>query len=70
MSTVPTSQNVSRLPDADMQAAPLALARAAQRARDIARQTGTPLVFVRDGVVVEEYVADAQTAEEGDGVAG
>ena len=39
----------SRLPDADMQGAPRALLRAAQRAREIARQTGTPLVIVRDG---------------------
>ena len=47
---------VSKLPDADMQAAPKALLRAALRAREIARQTNTPLVFVRDGVLVEEYV--------------
>jgi hypothetical protein len=37
-----------------MQAAPRALLRAAQRAREIARQTGTKIVFVRDGVLVEE----------------
>lgn len=47
---------VSKLPDADMQAAPKALLRAALRAREIARQTNTPLVLVRDGVLVEEYV--------------
>ena len=47
---------VSKLPDADMQAAPKVLLRAALRAREIARQTNTPLVFVRDGVLVEEYV--------------
>lgn len=35
---------VSRLPDADMQAAPKALLRAAQRAREIAERTGTKLV--------------------------
>lgn len=50
---------VSMLPDADMQAAPKALLRAAQRARDIARQTNTPLVLIRDGVLVEEFVTDA-----------
>ncbi len=33
-------QPVSRLSDADMQAAPAALLRAARRAREIARQTG------------------------------
>ena len=35
---------VSHLPDADMQAAPKALLRAAQRAREIAERTGTELV--------------------------
>ena len=49
---------VSQLPDADMQAAPKAMLRAAQRAREIARQTNTPLVFMRDGVLVEEFVTD------------
>jgi len=41
-----------------MQAAPRALLRAAKRAREIARQTGTPLVIVRDGVLVEEPVGE------------
>ena len=49
---------ISKLPDADMQAAPKALLRAALRAREIARQTNTPLVFVRDGVLVEEFVEE------------
>lgn len=49
---------VSKLPDADMQAAPKAMLRAAQRAREIAWQTNTPLVLVRDGVLVEEYVTE------------
>lgn len=48
----------SQLPDTDMQAAPRALLRAAQRAREIARQTGTPLVIVRDGLLVEELILD------------
>jgi hypothetical protein len=56
---------VSKLPDADMQAAPKALLRAAQRARDIARQTNTPLVLVRDGVLVEEFVGGAGLADQG-----
>ena len=47
---------VSKLPDADMQAAPKALLRAALRAREVAWQTNTPLVLMRDGVLVEEYV--------------
>lgn len=49
---------ISHLSDPDMQAVPVALARAAQRAREIARQTGTALVIVRDGVLVEEPIAD------------
>lgn len=56
---------VSKLPDADMQAAPKAMLRAAQRAREIARQTNTPLVLVRDGVLVEEYVTDERPADKG-----
>lgn len=48
----------SHLPDADMQAAPRALLRAAQRAREVARRTNTKLVVVRDGVLVEESVGD------------
>jgi hypothetical protein len=44
----------SKLPDKDMQAAPRALLRAAKRAREIARQTNTKIVIVRDGVLVEE----------------
>jgi hypothetical protein len=47
----------SKLPDPDMQAAPRAL-RAARRAREIARQTNTAIVIVRDGVLVEERVTD------------
>ena len=50
---------ISKLPDADMQAAPKALLRAALRAREIARQTNTPLVVMRDGMLVEEYVQEA-----------
>jgi hypothetical protein len=46
----------SKLPDADMQAVPRALLRAARRAREIARRTNTPLVVVRNGVRVEERV--------------
>jgi hypothetical protein len=49
---------VSKLPDADMQAAPIAMLRAAQRAREIAQQTNTPLVLMRDGVLIEVFVSD------------
>ena len=50
----------SRLPDADMQAAPKALLRAARRAREIARQTGTAVVVMRDGKLIEEQVVADQ----------
>ena len=49
----------SKLPDADMQAAPAALLRAARRAREIARQTNTAIVIVRDGKLVE-IVSDTE----------
>jgi hypothetical protein len=55
---------ISKLPDADMQAAPKALLRAAQRAREIARQTNTPLVLIRDGVLVEEFVTDTSILQQ------
>ena len=57
-----TDAMVSTLPDADIQAAPKALLRAAQRAREIARQTNTRLVLVRAGELVEEIVTDPQPA--------
>jgi len=43
----------SKLPNAVAQAAPRALRRAADRAREIARQTRTKLVIVRNGVLME-----------------
>ena len=43
----------SKLPDSDMQSAPRALLRAAQRAREVARATRTGLVVVQDGEIVE-----------------
>ena len=46
----------SKLQNADMQAAPAALLRAARRAREIAWQTNTAIVIVREGVLVEERV--------------
>ena len=55
---------VSALPDADMQATYKALLRAAQRAREVALQTNTPLVFIRDGVLVEEFVTDVLVADQ------
>jgi LDH2 family malate/lactate/ureidoglycolate dehydrogenase len=57
-----SEQPVSRLPDADMQAAPAALLRAARRAREMARQTGSAVVVVRDGKLVEERQAAPEPA--------
>lgn len=53
MSSAITSVPISRLKDADMRAAPAALVRAAQRAREIAARTGTPLIVTRNGKLVE-----------------
>jgi hypothetical protein len=55
----------SKLPDADMQAAPAALIRAGLRAREIARQTGTAVVVMRDGKLVEETVGEAEQVAKG-----
>ena len=49
----------SKLADPDMQAAPAALLRAARRAREIARRTGTPLIVMRDGKLIEQPVGDS-----------
>jgi hypothetical protein len=54
----------SKLDNPDMQAAPQALLRAARRAREIARKTGTPLVIVRDGVLIEIDPDDPRLDEE------
>lgn len=51
--------SISRLADADMQAAPAALVRAAQRAREIAARTHTPLVVSKNGKLVEEMITPA-----------
>ena len=55
---------VSKLPDADMQGAPAALLRAGLRAREIARQTGTAVVVMRDGKLVEEKPGEAHPVEQ------
>lgn len=55
-----SSELESKLANADMQAAPKALLRAARRAREIARQTNTGIVIVRDGVLVVESVMEIE----------
>ena len=59
MTAVLNAPSVSRLTDADMQAVPAALARAAQRARELAARTGTPLVVARGGKLIEAVVQPA-----------
>ena len=54
----------SKLRDADMQAVPKALLRAARRAREIARRTGTAVVVMREGRLIEAQVTDAGADEE------
>lgn len=56
MSTVVPSLSVSQLPDADMQAVPAALARAALRAREVAARTRTPLIVTENGKIVEKWI--------------
>lgn len=60
MSAIPTSQTSSSLDDSDMRAAPAVLLRAARRAREIARQSGTAIVVMRDGKLVEERPAASE----------
>jgi hypothetical protein len=47
------NRSESALPNPVMQAAPHALRRAADVAREIARKTKTPLVLIRNGVLME-----------------
>ena len=47
---------VSHLKDADMRAAPAALMRSAQRAREIAARTGTPLIVTENGLLVAKAI--------------
>jgi len=50
-----------------MQAVPAALARAALRAREVAARTGTPLVVVRDGQLIEEVAVPPEPAQSTEG---
>ena len=68
MSAVLHPPIVSRLSDADMQAVPAALARAAQSARELAARTGTPLVVARDGKLVQAVVPPAALKADGGGL--
>jgi hypothetical protein len=63
MNAILTPYPVSHLADADMQAVPAALARAALRAREVAARTGTPLIVTKDGKLVEEIVQEPQSKQ-------
>jgi len=65
MSTTQPPLPISKLPDADMQAVPAALARAAQKARELAARTGTPMIYVVDGKLVEEMVPASEAGQAG-----
>lgn len=56
MSVATKSKTVSALADSDMQAVPVALARAAQRAREMSARTGTPLVVAENGELRRTFV--------------
>ena len=56
----------SDLPDADMQAVPRALLRAARRAREIAQQTNTAIVIMRNGELIEEKITEADVDRDSD----
>jgi hypothetical protein len=53
-------QKDSEIQDADIQNSFAALKRAAKRAREIAIQTGTPLIIVRNGKLVKEFPQASQ----------
>lgn len=63
MTTMLTPPFVSQLPDPDMQAVPAALARAAQKARELAARTGTPMIYVVDGKLIEEMVPASEAGQ-------
>jgi len=56
---------VSKLPDADMQAVPAALIRAGQRAREIARQTGTAVVETDGGKLLTQKASEERQVDKG-----
>lgn len=58
------AQSTSRLSDTDMQAAPAALVRAAQRAREMAARTHTPLIVSKNGKLVEEVILPSSASKE------
>ena len=61
----PKALPVSRLRADDMRGAPAAMARAGQRAKEIAYRTGTPLIVFENGKTIEKTVTrDMRTSAE------
>ncbi|PZM84472.1 MAG: hypothetical protein DKT66_07505 [Candidatus Melainabacteria bacterium] len=60
------TQEISPLPDPDMQNATAALIRAAKRARKLAAQTGTEIVVRRDGKLIREFPKMSEFEEDTD----
>ncbi|WP_295392391.1 hypothetical protein [uncultured Thiodictyon sp.] len=54
---------VSRLSDPDMQAAPVALMRAAERARHLAEQTGTRFVVRPPATLINDVLGSTSATE-------
>ncbi len=50
------TEEKNKIKDEDLKKAEAALRRAAAKAREIARQTGTPLVIFKNGKIVKEKV--------------
>ena len=50
------TEEKQKVTDADLEKVEVALRRAALRAREVARQTGTPLVVYKNGRIVKELV--------------
>ncbi len=55
-------QPIETARDADLRLSPQAMQRAARRARELAAQTGTAIVVIRDGVI--EHIRPQQEATE------
>lgn len=55
-------QPIETARDADLRLSPQAMLRAARRARELAAQTGTAIVVIRDGVI--EHIHPQQEATE------
>ncbi len=55
--------NETRQRDADLVSAETAMQRAAVKAREIVRKTGTAVVISEDGTIREEYPARAQSRD-------